>query len=224
MKPAEAFAQGEPAWVPLGKLFLKIEHDLGIPPDAAMKQLRPAFESFAIRTDVVQWDPTSTRINNGSLRFLSSASQVGWARTRGAPDAHCVAEDGWKHVNWAAGTLRGCVVRVLWRDVQHELAPLVAALGALPSEERLSEAEDTRKSLVNVHRLLPEDLRTDPKLCAAFAGLYDYAQEQLKEGRRPKRDIAADVVSRRTGYPERRLRDLYRYLPNGWRNHPRTQQ
>src|SRR5262245_686875 len=113
----QAFASAEPAWVQLSKLFPKIERDLGISPAIAITALRPGFESFAIRTDVVNWDPW----------LPGGEKTVDWAQWHRERDAHCVAEEGWKHVDWEAGTLNGCVVRVMWSDVRRELGPIAAA-------------------------------------------------------------------------------------------------
>lgn len=200
---------------PARTAFFKIEVDFGIAPDAAVKLLRPKLESGEIHTDLVGWDPTGMRINNGAIRFPQSHAD--WARTGGELVAHCVAEDGWKHVNWEGGSLRGCVIRVLWRDVERQLAPLAAMCRFPSSEGCTSEAENSLQS-IGLLALLPEHLRTDTKAGAAFSALYTYAQEQVKDGRLPKRDLAASVVARRAGYPVRRVRELYLYLPENSRN------
>ena len=70
---------------------------------------------------------------------------------------------------------------------------------------------------------LPADLASDPKAVAAYDVMVTYARERLEsQGTREKRDALAPAVSRKTGYPVRKARELYRYLPEELRNPTRT--
>jgi hypothetical protein len=108
---ADLFASAQPAWVRLSELFGKIERDLGISTDEAVKVLRPALESFEIRTSLTYWD---NRLPGEEVRT------VDWACFRDG-QTYCVSEEGWPHIHWEDGTLNGWPVRILWDDVRRIL-------------------------------------------------------------------------------------------------------
>jgi hypothetical protein len=69
---------------------------------------------------------------------------------------------------------------------------------------------------------LPADMASDPKAVAAYDVMVAYARERLASQRtREKRDALAQVVSRKTGYPVGKARNLYRHLPVDLKNPPR---
>lgn len=163
---AELFASGDPAWVLLAQLPEKIQRDLGITRDNAFRALRPAFESFAIRTEVVNWN-----------HWLPGGTQsVEWAEWCPERYVYRVAEEGWGHVDWEAGRLNGCVIRVLWRDIERELAPLAAA-----HRNRV-----TAEAMAPTSRGFPKELVGDPRAQRAFNVMLEYAHAQVALGRRPQ--------------------------------------
>ena len=66
--------------------------------------------------------------------------------------------------------------------------------------------------------LLPEQA-ANPGAKEAFAAMHRYAREQLAaRGEPPKRDPTAQATNKMTGYPVRRARELYKFLPPNLRN------
>jgi hypothetical protein len=102
------------AWVPLADLLQVVERELGIPQAEAARALRHPLESYQIRAEVVGWGE----------RFCMSPhpppDRSAWVlREGGRP--YRVSQEGWKHADWAAGTLDGYPVRVLWEHVKLQL-------------------------------------------------------------------------------------------------------
>lgn len=94
-------------------------------------------------------------------------------------------------------------------------------VGLVPSGRRpsLNPADCATAATVG----LPEDLARDPRVAVAFHEMCQFAEEcMISRGGPPKRDDAAKAVNKKTTFPVRRARDLYRFLPNGLRNPPRT--
>lgn len=103
---AGAWAGAVGAWVPLFRLFSTVRDKLGIPEPDAADLLRNPLETLQIGTNIPDW-----RYSNGPENRLVS-HRNGWT---------AVSSDGWKHVDWEQGTLKGHAVQVLWSQVQSKL-------------------------------------------------------------------------------------------------------
>jgi hypothetical protein len=107
------FAAVTPAWVSLAELPEIIERRLGVPAAEAADILRPLLEDYKVRTVVVGW--------NRDRAARSGASNLVAQGHPGDPYPYCVYKQGWEHIDWKAGALAGCEVRVRWSDVTEQL-------------------------------------------------------------------------------------------------------
>ena len=97
----------------------------------------------------------------------------------------------------------------------------LVAIGLVPSARAVSL--NPVGGTTAAHCGLPEELARDPRVVAAFDEMRRFAEECImSRGGPPKRDDAAKAVNKKTTYPVREARKLYRFLPDRLRNPART--
>jgi hypothetical protein len=125
------------SWEPLGTLLARVERDMGIPSAQAAAVLKPALTSgYLIRAEVVDWRHVPVG------RYGPNRNDwVWWDGPE--PGANRPTDEGWNNVDWTAGALAGCSIRILWAHVVNALADVPRSRAATWAVVR-TNAEETR--------------------------------------------------------------------------------
>jgi hypothetical protein len=104
----------------LSSLLNVVEAKMAIEQGTAAEAIQAAATAGRIGAEVVGWKaPIGERTH-----WVKHPLQPGFGTAEELPQ---VSEAGWRHVDWAAGTLDGCPVQIRWADVRRLLVPLAEA-------------------------------------------------------------------------------------------------